>query len=165
MTQTIQLKSHNTIAQLRQAIKHSDDEKQKTRIRAIIKLKQGSTKTDVAHEMVVSRKTVIYWVTEYNQGGIDALSMSKGGRPGGNPIWDSTIFDNLIEEVSKGGQYWSIPLMQEWVEKNHNEIIPESTIWYHLKRLDYSYKSARPHPYKGDVEKQNEFKKKVLVQK
>ena len=54
--------------------------------------------------------------------------------------------------------------MQEWIEENHKETIPESTIWYHLKCLKYSYKSARSHPYKGDKEQQDSFKKRVLSQ-
>ncbi len=39
--------------------------------------------------------------------------------------------------------------------------IPETTVWYNMTNVcNMSYKSARPHPYLGDKEKQEEFKKK-----
>lgn len=58
---------------------------------------------------------------------MDALAMSKGGRPEGNPRWDISIFEKLIKEINKGG-YWSIPLMQEWIKTNHKKEIPEQTV-------------------------------------
>lgn len=107
----------------------------------------------------MSNKTVISWVKTYNKGGIEALDMDKGGRPEGNPKWNQTIFDDLVHEIEKGGRYWSIPLMVEWLKEYKKQEVPESIVWYHLDRLNYSHKSARPHPYKGDVEKQDAFKK------
>jgi transposase len=160
MGQNISVSRHDTIAKLKEAIKESRDEEQKTRIRAIISIKKGKTKASIAQDLVVNRKTVRYWVSEYNRGGTKALVMSKGGRPNGNPVWDTPLFDELTREIDAGGQYWSIPLMQEWIREKHAKDIPESTIWYHLKRLKYSYKSARPHPYKGDKEAQEVFKKR-----
>jgi transposase len=85
--------------------------------------------------------------------------MSKGGRPEGNPKWNTALFDNLVKEIDKGGRYWSIPLMVEWLKEHYKENVPENTVWYHLKRLNYSHKSARPHPYKGNKERQETFKK------
>ncbi len=156
----IKLSARDTIAQLRQAIKNSNDEAQKTRIRAIINTKTGMSRTKVTNDFVISHPTLRYWIREYNRSGVKALKMSKGGRPEGNPVWDSSIFDKLAVEISKGGKYWSIPLMQEWISKNHKKEIPESTVWYHLKIRDMSYKSARPSPYKGDKETQEVFKKR-----
>ena len=73
--------------------------------------------------------------------------------------WDQSIFDDLVKEIDKGGRYWSIPLMQKWLKEHKKQDIPESTVWYHLNRLNYSHKSARPHPYRGDKERQEAFKK------
>ena len=87
--------------------------------------------------------------------------MSKGGRPEGNPTWDRAIFDELIKEIDKGGRYWSVPLMHEWIKEKYKKEIPENTVWYHVTGLDYTYKSARPHPMQGDTAKQDAFKKGV----
>ena len=73
--------------------------------------------------------------------------------------WDTRIFDDLTKEIDKGGRYWSIPLMCAWIKDHKKTDIPENTVWYRMADLKYSYKSARPHPYKGDTEKQEAFKK------
>lgn len=159
MAKALSLNTRDTVAQLRRAVASSCDEAQKTRIRAIIRLKEKATRTTVARDFVVDRDTVTNWVAAYNAGGIAALKMSKGGRKEGNPLWDTAIFDDLIQEIDKGGRYWSVPLMQEWIKEKYREEIPENTVWYHVTGLDYTYKSARPHPMKGDPGKQESFKK------
>lgn len=161
MPQKQKLLAHDTIVELRQALKESHDEAQKNRIRAIIHIKEGATHTDTARRFVVDRTSVIYWVAAYNKGGVAALKMSHGGRPGGNPKWDTSIFDTLTKEISKGGRYWSVPLMREWIQKKFKKDIPLNTVWYHVTNLKFSYKSARPHPYQGDAKKQEAFKKGV----
>lgn len=159
MNTKIQLQNKHTIKQLEDALKASRDEAQKTRIRAIIKLKQGDTRTKVAKDFVINKNSLLYWIKAYNENGVEGLIFSKGGRPKGNLVWDQKIFDDLAEEIKKNNQYWSIPLMQEWIKKHKKETIPSQTIWYHLKLLKFSYKSARPHPYKGSKEAQEAFKK------
>lgn len=161
MVKFISLKPRESMAQIRKALAQSCDEEQKTRIRAIINVKEGKRHTQVAKDLIISRTSLISWIVAYNQGGIEALKMSKGGRKEGNPKWDTSIFDKLVKEIDKGG-YWSIPKMQEWIQKNLKEIIPEQTIWYHLNKLNYSNKSARPHPTQGNKDKQDVFKKGAL---
>ena len=71
-------------------------------------------------------------------------------------------FEELCKEIDKGG-YWSIPKMQEWIEKHHHKAIPEQTVWYRMDQLSYSYKGARPHPVQGNKDKQEAFKKGALL--
>lgn len=160
MNTKIQLKNKHTISQLKEAVKKSSDEGQKTRLRAIIKIKEGFTRSEVLKDFVIDRKTLLKWIKAYNKKGIEGLIFSKGGRPKGNLVWDQEIFDDLVKEINKNNQYWSIPIMQEWIEKHKKETIPSQTIWYHLKLLNFSYKSARPHPYRGNKKDQEYFKKK-----
>lgn len=159
MPHALKLKSRDTIQVLKETIKKSDDESQKTRLRAIICIKEGMTHTDTAKRFVVSRTSVIAWVNAYNEGGIRALKMSQGGRPKGKVKWDGSIFEALAKEIDQGKKYWSIPLMQAWIKEKHDQDIPEQTVWYRLHHLSYSYKSARPHPFQGNAEKQEAFKK------
>ena len=164
MGKVILLKNKDTVESLRAAIKVSKDEQQKTRLRAMILIKKGKKRLAVAEELVVDLDTITNWVHSYNKNGVAGLSMSKGGRPEGNPKWDKKIFRALQKEIDKGSKYWSIPLMRDWIEENHKKDIPENTIWYNIHNDGYSYKSARPHPYRGDVEKQTAFKKGVSSQ-
>ncbi|MBP9760607.1 MAG: helix-turn-helix domain-containing protein, partial [Candidatus Pacebacteria bacterium] len=144
MTNHSPLRLQHTEDELRQALARTKDERHKTRIRAIIHIAKGATHRQVTEHFMVNKNTVTGWVSAYNEGGISALDMSKGGRPKGNHKWDQSIFDELAREIDKGGRYWSIPLMQEWLKKHKNQDIPESTVWYHIDRLNYSHKSARP---------------------
>lgn len=159
MAQLLIVRARDSAAALRKAVASSDDEAQKTRIRTILHIKEGATHTAAARRFVVSRTSVISWISAYNKGGVAALLMSKGGRPEGNPRWDRTIFDALAKELDTGGRYWSVPLMVEWIKEKYKKDIPENTVWYHMTDLDYSYKSARPHPCKGNKEAQEAFKK------
>jgi transposase len=151
------LTRRESVTSLRQKLARSDDAEQKTRIRAIINIKEGSRRVDIVKRFVISYQALQRWVQAYNEGGVRALKFSKGGRPEGRPLWDTSIFDSLLQEIDKGGQYWSVPLMQEWIAEHHQKEIPESTIWYHVKARDYSYKSARPHPYQGNTKAQEAF--------
>ncbi len=47
----IKLKNTHSIAELQNAIKKSNDEGQKTRLRTIIKLKKGGTRTSIAKSL------------------------------------------------------------------------------------------------------------------
>ena len=71
--------------------------------------------------------------------------------------------NNLAKEIDDTEEYWSIPLMAQWIKNNYQQDIPHTTILYHLNKLGYSYTTSRPHPYKGDPLLQEEFKKKALL--
>jgi len=95
LTYTIPLSERDTIVELKAAIRHSNDEAQKTRIRAIISIKEGLTRTKTAQIFNITRTTLRYWVTAYNGKGVAALLMSSGGRPKGNHRWNANIFDEI----------------------------------------------------------------------
>lgn len=151
----------HTLDKLIEAKNQSSDLGQKLRLRAIINIKKGKLIKQISEELLVSRRSVGVWQNIYNEKGIDGLKTNKGGRPEGNPKWDTEIWDTLGEMIKTKGGYWSIPKMQEWISAKYKETIPEQTVWYHLHMLGFSYKSARPHPYKGDRKRQESFKKGV----
>lgn len=162
MSNNIQLQNHNSINELKNYIKKkSVDERQKTRLRVILSIKEGSLKQDIAKKLVVHIDTITDWVKNYNEKGIQGLVTNKGGRKEGNPKWDTVIFNELVKEIDKQEKYWSIPIMMKWIKDTHKKDIPEQTVWYHINKQGYSHKSARPHPYLGDKEKQEAFKKRA----
>jgi transposase len=152
--------THDTVRSLKDKLKNASDEAFKTRVKAILLAKQNKKRYEIVESLMVDPSSVSLWVKKYNNKGIEALKSNKGGRPEGNPVWDSEIFTKLAKEIDKGG-YWSIPRMQEWITKHYKVNIPEQTVWYRMDKLGYSYKGARPHPVKGDKEKQESFKKGV----
>jgi transposase len=153
---------HHTLPELIAAKNQSADAGQQLRLRAIINIKKGKLMRQVSEELVVSEKSLGVWLARYNANGLAGLTSNKGGRPEGNPKWDNAIWEALAEHIKTKGGYWSIPKMQEWIEATYQKVIPEQTVWYNLDKLGFSYKSSRPHPYKGDRERQESFKKGAL---
>lgn len=158
MKNHIPLAQHDTAEQLGAALKTARNPILKMRLRAIVLRKKGSDPQAIAASLLISDRAVRKWVTIYNKGGLLALTPKPAGRKEGNPKWDASPFKALAKEIDKGG-YWSIPKMQEWISARYKTNIPEQTVWYRMDQLNYSYKSARPHPYKGDKERQEAFKK------
>lgn len=153
----------HTIKELIAIKNKSKDDTFKLKLRALINLKKGKAVKEVAELLLVSRQSLSDWQRRYNTEGLRGLETNKGGRPHGNPKWDTDIFQKLTAHVKETGGYWSVPLMKEWIQKKHTKTIPLQTIWYHLCLLEFSYKSARPHPYKGNIERQTSFKKRALL--
>lgn len=156
------IQDRDTIEALREKIRNASDEAYKTRLKAMLLVKHGKKRYEIAEQLTVDAKSVTTWLARYNEGGAPALISKKGGRPEGNPKWDATIFESLAQEIDRGG-YWSIPRMQEWIRSHHQKDIPEQTVWYRMDQLEYSYKSARPHPMQGSKERQDAFKKGVSL--
>lgn len=154
----ITIKDHDTVEELREKLRKASDEAYKTRLKAILLAKKGKKRYEIVEQLTVDAKSVTTWLARYNKRGTPALLSNKGGRPEGNPKWDAALFEVLAQEIDKGG-YWSIPKMQEWLRIHHQKDIPEQTVWYRMDKLDYSYKSARPHPAQGNTERQEAFKK------
>lgn len=84
MAHALQIHPHESIDELRRMVRTSDDEAQKTRMRAIIELREGATRREVARRTVVDSDTITNWIKAYNRGGVAALKMSRGGRPQGS---------------------------------------------------------------------------------
>lgn len=158
----ISLKNKNTTAKLATSIKTSKDEGLKTRLRVILGIKKGIQRKEMAETLHLHVDTITDIVRRYNEKGIEGLKTNKGGRKEGNPIWDTSIFTDLAKEIDSQKKYWSLPLMVEWIKTNKQVEVPYQTVWYHLHKLNYSHKSARPHPYLGNKEKQDSFKKRAL---
>ena len=159
MARTIELLHKNTVKELQSNLQHSKDEGQKTRLKVLIALRKGITRIAVGETLSINTNTITEIVRRYNKKGLPGLLTNKGGRKEGNPKWDTEIFSSLVKEIDKQGTYWSIPLMMKWIKEKYKQDIPEQTVWYHIDKLRYSYKSARPHPYLGNKEKQESFKK------
>ncbi|MFT5036562.1 MAG: transposase [Candidatus Azotimanducaceae bacterium] len=156
------LASHSSEAKLSQLLKSTPEGVFKTRLKAIALRKRGVSPQDIAVRLMVNDRSVRDWITRYNQGDTKGLQPKQTGRPPGNPKWDIAIFTQLAKEIDKGG-YWSIPRMQDWIREQYQKDIPEQTVWYRMDKLDYSYKSARPHPIQGNKERQDTFKKGALL--
>ena len=147
------------VSALKSHLQVTQSQGEKVRVRAIIKIGQGKQIQTIASELMVSRRSISTWSKRFYAQGVVGLQDNKGGRKEGNPKWDTEIFTMLIKEIDTQEKYWSIPVMMQWIKRKYNLDIPEQTVWYHIDKLGYSYKSSRPHPHLGNKEKQEAFKK------
>lgn len=150
--------AHESLSELRRAVKKTGEAAWKQRLKAVLKAREGKKRKEIAEELLASERSVGTWIRAYNDRGIDGLKTKPSGRKPGPQRWQSSIFDELAREIDKGG-YWSVPKMQEWISRQYKKYIPEQTVWYRMDQLSYSYKGARPHPVQGDKERQEAFKK------
>ncbi len=161
MAKTIQLHLQSSIEDVRKIVKTTKDEGQKTRIKIILLVHKGLSRKEISEKLDIHIDTITDVVKRYNDKGLVGLETNLGGRKEGNPKWNKKIFEDLKVEIQKQGKYWSVPIMVRWIKDNKKVSIPETTVWYNMTNVcNMSYKSARPHPYLGDKEKQEEFKKK-----
>ena len=158
----IELKNHDTENELLQEIRSTNNGRYQHRLRTILLAKRGITSKDIREELLISSATYSKWLKSYNEHGKEILKQHNSGRKDGNPKYDAKIFKELFEKLDLMEEYWSISKMQKLVLELHNVQVPDETMRMRVKRAGYSYKSNRPSPYKGDKEKQEEFKKTDL---
>lgn len=159
----LKLENHNTLEELKKEMRKSTDGRYQLRINTIILLKDGEKSSKIRERLLIGSDTYCRWVRSYNDGGLEALKNIRIiGRKEGNPGYDNYIFEELFKKLDLMQEYWSVIKMQKFVKDLHNIEVPNETLRMRVKRAGYSYKSNRPSPYKGDVVKQEEFKKTDL---
>ena len=162
MAKRLEIKRHDTVEELRREIKYAKDGRYQNRLRCVLMAMEGKQVVEIRKELMISTSTYAEWIKRYNKEGKEGLKRYKSGRKEGRVIWDKKIFEALFEKLDKMEEYWSVPKMQAWIEKEFHVVIPLQTIRNHLRQAGYRYKSSRPNPYKGDVKKQKAFKKTVF---
>jgi len=160
MAKKLELKNHNSKKELKAEIRKTKDGRYELRLRVILMLKEGYSPTEIKKVLMVAGATYSRWIKRYNEEGKDGLKRHESGRKNGNPKWDKKIFEDLFEKLDEMEEYWSVPKMQKWIKEEYKQDIPASTIEYHLHKSNYSWKTNRPSPYKGDKEQQASFKKR-----
>jgi len=156
------LKDRDTVDELKKEIREARDGRYQLRLRAILMAKQGVKPVDIVDELLISIPTYYSWIHKYNNGGKESLKKHGSGRATGNTKFKQSIFDELLKKLDDMTEYWSVAKMKEFIKEEYGVNIHNETIRIRLKKVGYSYKSSRPSPYKGDKEKQEEFKKTAL---
>jgi len=153
----LEVKDLHTIEELKREIKNAKDGRYSLRLRCVLLKKEGKSTKEIQENLLVSRGFIAKWIHRYNEEGLEALKYRHTG--GKKEVWTIKYFKELFEELDKNRGFWTIKKMQKFIEKKHNVKIPEESIRRKLHKYKYSWKTSRPNPYKGDKEKQEEFKK------
>ena len=155
----LKIENHDSEEELRKEIRNTKNGRYQLRLRVILSVKIGMSSSEIRKELLISSATYSNWIQKYNANGKEALKQHNSGRAEGNPKWDASIFYELFKKLDLMQEHWSIVKMQQWIKEEYDKDIPYSTIEYRLHKANYSWKTNRPSPYKGDKDKQEEFKK------
>jgi transposase len=67
------IEDHDPLDRLQEAARDCRNTRTWPRVQAIILAKQGDTAPQIARALVVSRRAVQAWATDYNRGGLEVL--------------------------------------------------------------------------------------------
>lgn len=87
-------------ARLQQLFKTTDDRHLRDRVQAVLMTARGRSRGQVAEDLGRSTRTILRWLNEYQQGGVEALVIQwGGGRP---PKIPEELADEIIGWVKSG---------------------------------------------------------------
>jgi len=153
----LEVKNHNTIEELKKEIREAKNGRYALRVQCIKLKKEGKRTKEIEEALLISRDAVSRWVRRYNKEGLEGLKSKKP--TGRKEKWNDDLFKELFEELNKNRGFWTIKKMQKFIKEKHNIKIPEESLRRKIHKAKYSWKTSRPNPYKGDKQKQEEFKK------
>lgn len=154
----------HTLEEIRMEMRTAKDGRYRLRLEMIALLieRPNISQAELCERLSISVYSTQQWRKRYEIGGLEALKaiLPNGGNHNTTKV-KSEHLDALLAQIDKQEEYWSVPKMREWIIKHYNKAYGVETLRYQLKKRGYSYKSARPSPYKANRDAQGRFKKTV----
>jgi transposase len=136
-------------SRLRAALRNTADAAAYRRLLAILELDGGQSVATVADQLGVTRQSVYNWADTFAQSpGVRVLrDHYGGGRPG---LWDEPLRALLTaclrqrpDELGYAAVNWTVPLLQEHLERHGGCRLSDDTIRRELQRRGYVWKRYR----------------------
>ena len=146
---------HRLLSQLKQA----HEARVYRRILAVLEVNNGKSIAEVADTLGVTRQSVYNWIEHYAQT-YDGHTLQEAERPGRPRLWTGEsdgVLQALLEAVPEQSGYpganWTVPLLQEQLERHLGRRYSEDTVRRGLRGLGYVWKRSRyvlaPDPERG----------------
>ena len=122
------------------------------RAQALLWLASGHGIEDVTQRLCVCRRTVYYWVEQYEAREADDITGRLGALPrSGRPRTASGIIDPLIESVidtdpresGYRSTVWTAGLLRQHLSESHHLAVSQRSVSYALSRLGIGWKRPR----------------------
>jgi transposase len=135
--------------QLRSRLRETETASSYRRLLAILALDEGDSVVEVAERLGVTRQSVYNWAHSYDTQGSAAALQDRygGGRPS---VWTEERQALLVaalrqrpDHVGYPGPSWTVPLLQDYLERLGGQRLSQDTIRRQLRRLDYVWKRFR----------------------
>ena len=148
--------------QLEQHLEQTNDVRHYRRILALLMWGRGTSVTEIAMLLQVRRQSVYNWLASYTTRS-DPACLRDAVRSGRPPRWtgetEALLADTIAVPPDQLGHLavnWTVPLLQDHLERACNTRFSDDTIRRALHRLGYVWKRYRdvldPDP---DLEKKN----------
>jgi transposase len=167
MTAAVSLRDDYTSDQLRHLSCRSKDAKQARRLLAMADILEGMGRAEAGRRAGVSIQTVRDWVLRFNEEGPDGLVDRKS--PGRPPKLTPGQQDELKEIINKGPDIktdgvvrWRCKDLRRLIKQRFKVDLDERNVGRLVRRLGFSYVSARPRHPKQDPQAIEDYKKTSL---
>src|SRR4051794_3136317 len=116
---------------------------------AVLETAQGKSVADVARTLGVTQRSVYYWLETYGQNH-DPESLCEGTRSGRPSLWTEesqgflgTLLGQSPQELGYAAAQWTIPLLQEHLQRTTGQWLSADTVRRELQRQHYVWKRPR----------------------
>src|SRR3990167_6784398 len=148
------------IHDFKQLAKRSAHPREKIRLLVFAHLKDGKSVQEAADAVKVSRNTVYVWLRKFKKNDLNGLK-EKGGRGAKLkiPMSESEAFRNAVLELQKGRSGGRIKGQDvlDMMKSKFGVTCTKRSAYYHLKRANLVWVSARSQHPNADPLKQEEF--------
>lgn len=135
--------------QLEGQLMQTDDVRLYRRTLALLMWGRGSAVAEIASLLHIRRQSVYNWIASYTHSS-DPTRLRDRERPGRPPSWTSETEALLAELLSVSPEQfgylavnWTVPLLQEQLERDTGVHFSDDTIRRGLQRLGYVWKRYR----------------------
>ena len=128
--------------------------KEYRRTQALLWLDKGESVQEIAERLRVSRQSIYNWAMRFQEREeLDIVARLVDGERRGRPRTARGIIDPLIDEVIEGDprdlgyrpSVWTAPLLQRYLEENHQITVCTESVRLALDRLRIRWKRPRHH--------------------
>lgn len=146
---------------LQRQLHQTPDARVHRRTLAVLEYNQGRSIVGIARMLGVTRQSIYNWIDAYTQAH-DPVALHDDERSGRPSLWTPklqkrflTLLGQMPDQLGYLAVNWTVPLLQEEMERSTDQWLSEDTIRRELERLDYVWKRGR---YVLDPDPQREKK-------
>jgi transposase len=160
MANTVKIEIKETVDELKELIKQSDNTKVKERLQVLYLLKSGQVTTlkTLSQLLLLDTSTLYRWLKQYREGGISKL-LDIYEPPGKSSTIPANIIEKLKEKLTDPLGFNSYKEIQDWLKSEHNVSVGYFVVYRVVRRLlKAKPKVPRPSSSKQDKAAVQRFK-------
>lgn len=156
------LLNSTNLVQLQEQINNIADSEVLIKLLAI-QASYSHKESEVAKIFNIARSTLLRWISNYKNYGLEGCkSKKRGHNPSKLDTEQKIIIKSWIlssKDRNDKQVHWTLERLVKEIKEVFDIEITKTPLWLTLISMNLSLKKPRPHHYKADEEKQEDFKK------